>query len=119
VIHQVLRVHMKTICQSIISAQFILYMVTPLHVLGEEQPMEFPTLQHVSQQMVEAHCQNSHIRVIILKNAKGLIGGYVLQPTIRDSPIPYQLHSQCWQSQFSQEIVSSSRWQLYLAGSAC
>jgi hypothetical protein len=81
--------------------------------------MKFSTSEHVSQQMVQTRCQNSYNRVIILKNAKGLIGGYVLQPTIRDSPIPYQLHSQCWQSQFSQEIVSSSRWQLYLAGSAC
>jgi len=48
-----------------------------------------PTSRKVSQQVIQQYCENSFFTVRVLKNAKGLIEGYVLQPSIGDSPISY------------------------------
>ena len=43
----------------------------------------------VSENVIRDYCKNSMYKAIVLKNANGLIGGYVLQPSIMDLPIPY------------------------------
>lgn len=52
--------------------------------------MKFHTSHQISEKVIQKHCkEGSFFTVTVLKNPEGLIGGYVLQPAIRDSPIPY------------------------------
>ena len=51
--------------------------------------MKFTTSVHVAEKVIKDYSKDSYFRVIVLKNSKGLIGGYILQPSIPDSPIPY------------------------------
>jgi hypothetical protein len=64
-------------------------MLIPLTAVGENQPMQLSTSEQVSQQFLQLHCNRPFTRIIVLKNSEGLIGGYVLQPTIIDNPISY------------------------------
>jgi hypothetical protein len=81
---------MKSITQVTIAIQFfILLVLVPLTAIGENQPMKFSTTEQVSQQFLQLHCNSPFTRIIALKNSEGLIGGYVLQPTIIDNPISY------------------------------
>jgi hypothetical protein len=44
----------------------------------------------ISPKVRSEHCQDrGFYNVKVLKDASGAIGGYVLQPAIRDAPIPY------------------------------
>lgn len=64
-------------------------MCAPLVAEGEKPPMKFETSSHISRQILQTHCNNSFYQVTVLKNSQGLIGGYVLRPSVMDSPIPY------------------------------
>jgi hypothetical protein len=70
--------------------QFALFVCVPLSAWAEEQSRTFPTTLKPSQEIITTHCRNGFFRAaVILKNAGGLTGGYVLVPAIRDSSIPY------------------------------
>jgi hypothetical protein len=57
---------------------------------GDKNSVNFPTSSEVNPEIIRNYCQaNSFYKVIILKNSRGQIGGYVLQPAVMDSPIPY------------------------------
>ena len=51
--------------------------------------MRFQTSSQINQLVAENHCLDRFYKITILKNLNGQIGGYVLQPPIMDSPIPY------------------------------
>jgi hypothetical protein len=82
---------MKSNYRVIIVIQFALYLLSsPLFGKGDKQPMKFLTSNHICTKVIQDFCQeHSFFKAIILKNSKGLIGGYRLQPSIMDSPIPY------------------------------
>ena len=44
---------------------------------------------NISPAVIRAYCKDGMYKAIVLKNSDGLIGGYVLQPSIMDAPIPY------------------------------
>jgi hypothetical protein len=53
--------------------------------------MKFDTATDIAPAVLERHATPSPMfrGVMVLRNTKGLIGGYVLLPKVPDSPIPY------------------------------
>lgn len=82
--------NIKTTMSQLVTIQLsMLLTVAPLIAIGEDMSMTFSTAKNISQSVVKTHCNNALYKVIILKNAVGLIGGYMLQPTIMDARISY------------------------------
>lgn len=53
-------------------------------------PLVFKTARVIAPKVDSEYCRaHPFYRVTVLRNADGEIGGYVLQPAIRDAPIPY------------------------------
>lgn len=62
-------------------------------VLADESPKAAPVTPEESRQVIAKSCASGPYQgVVILRNRDGLVGGYVLIPAIRDSPIPYLDH---------------------------
>lgn len=80
---------MKAFSRATVTVQLVLFLCAPSYSRAEELPQTFPTSPQLSQEVVSATCNASYRGLVVLKNAAGLIGGYVRIPAIMDSPIPY------------------------------
>jgi hypothetical protein len=56
---------------------------------GDMPAMKFRTTNQVAPKLLHDLCGNTFYKVRVLKNAKNEIGGFVLQSSIMDSPIPF------------------------------
>ena len=74
---------------AIIAVQVTVWTCFPALAMGRRPSMKFESTDHVEPTILQSYCNNTFYKVIILKDSKGRIGGYVLQPAIMDSPIPY------------------------------
>ncbi|MEP7053486.1 MAG: hypothetical protein ABJB12_24190 [Pseudomonadota bacterium] len=45
--------------------------------------------REIPRKVLNEYCKDSRYSAIALRNAAGVVGGYVLQPTIMDAPISY------------------------------
>ena len=80
---------MKAFSRATVTVQLVLFLCAPLYSRAEELSQTFPTSPQLSQEVVSATCNAPYRGLVVLKNAAGLIGGYVRIPAIMDSPIPY------------------------------
>ena len=71
----------------------IIVAILGIHTLGyangEQPTMKFRYTYQIAPEILQDYCKDSFFKVSILKNSNKQIGGYVLQPAIRDAPIPY------------------------------